>query len=326
MRYVLTTLSIILCFAAVGSAQTGTTGTITGSILDPNDAVILGTEVTVSSGSFSRSAFPEPRSGRFSFEVPAGIYTITTKQTEWFSVRRASFIVRNGETTTIDLRPRLYFRSQALVVDRNGRRDAYEYYPRAKVEEFLPFSDSPSNVFVEFETKQGSGDTTEYRNAFLTYNALSISADLIQVDRKTLSVHATGGVVIDHDGTHKKSNSFKLHIERPSNVLKNGGQPLSANTSLKEKVISAGWMNSRATNFEQPAYPKNIKKPRPKAQVDVRILTDADGNVISADVIRGPVEFHDAALTAARKLKFPPTTLSGVPAKVSGWLSYRFNP
>ena len=97
-------------------------------------------------------------------------------------------------------------------------------------------------------------------------------------------------------------------------------------TPQKEKVIIAGWMNSRALNFQHPQYPSTIKKPRSAARVEVRIMTDVDGNVISADVSRGPVDFHDAALDAARNLKFPRTLLSGIPTKVSGWVSYDFKP
>lgn len=85
-------------------------------------------------------------------------------------------------------------------------------------------------------------------------------------------------------------------------------------------------MNSRAVNFENPTYPKSIKKPRPSARVEVRIITDEDGNVESAEISRGPVKFHDAALEAARKLKFPVMALSGIPTKVSGWVSYDFRP
>ncbi|HMU32460.1 MAG TPA: TonB family protein [Pyrinomonadaceae bacterium] len=107
----------------------------------------------------------------------------------------------------------------------------------------------------------------------------------------------------------------------------NGGYSLShVNAPQKEKVIIAGWMNSRATNFQNPLYPSAIKKPRPAARVEVRIMTDADGNVISAYVSRGPTDFHNAALDAVRKLKFPPTSLSGVPTKVSGWISFDFKP
>lgn len=98
---------------------------------------------------------------------------------------------------------------------------------------------------------------------------------------------------------------------------------LNVNTPRNEKIISAGWMNRRAISFKQPQYPPDIK-PKQTARVDVKITTDVDGNVVNADIIRGPVRFHDAALEAARELKFPPTTLSGVPTKVSGWVSFDF--
>lgn len=98
------------------------------------------------------------------------------------------------------------------------------------------------------------------------------------------------------------------------------------NPPPKEKIISAGWMNRRALNFVEPAYPSTIMNGRKAGRVEVRILTDETGMVISAEIIRGPAEFHDAAIEAAKKLKFRPTLLSGVPTKVSGWVSYDFKP
>jgi len=107
----------------------------------------------------------------------------------------------------------------------------------------------------------------------------------------------------------------------------NAGYALAhVNVPRKEKMISAGWLNRRALNFKDPKYPSEIEKPRPSARVEVRIVTDTEGNVVSAEVSRGPVAFHNAALEAARKLKFSPTQLSGVPIKVSGWVSYDFKP
>lgn len=94
----------------------------------------------------------------------------------------------------------------------------------------------------------------------------------------------------------------------------------------KEKIISAGWMNNRANNFTKPEYPSGLSGSRRVERVEVRILTDENGNVITAEIIRGRQEFHKAAIEAARKLTFPPTRLSGVLIKVSGWISYDFNP
>jgi TonB family protein len=94
----------------------------------------------------------------------------------------------------------------------------------------------------------------------------------------------------------------------------------------KERVVSAGWLNNRALNFANPEYPREITGKRSQARVDVGILTDANGNVETANIIRGPSQFHNAALEAAKRLKFTPTLLSGVPVKVSGWVSFDFQP
>lgn len=99
------------------------------------------------------------------------------------------------------------------------------------------------------------------------------------------------------------------------------------NEPPKERIITAGWLNRRALEFPQPLYPADLQgKQRIKAQVDVRVLIGTDGNVISAEVIRGPAEFHNAAVEAAKKAKFEPTFLSGQATKVSAWLSYIFKP
>jgi len=99
-----------------------------------------------------------------------------------------------------------------------------------------------------------------------------------------------------------------------------------SNPTPKERIISAGWMNGRALNYVKPDYPSTIINDRKAAHVEVRILTDEAGKVVLAEIIRGPIEFQGAAIEAARKLKFEPILLSGVPTKVSGWVSYDFKP
>lgn len=97
------------------------------------------------------------------------------------------------------------------------------------------------------------------------------------------------------------------------------------NPPPKERIISAGWMNSRALNFADPAFPTGVPKSK-AGRVDVRIVTDVEGAVISAEIIRGPAELHQAAIEAAKKLRFQPTLLSDIPTKVSGWVSFTFRP
>ncbi|HTK38689.1 MAG TPA: energy transducer TonB [Pyrinomonadaceae bacterium] len=93
-----------------------------------------------------------------------------------------------------------------------------------------------------------------------------------------------------------------------------------------EKIISAGFIQGRALSLPSPIYPAKLTGKKIKAQVDVRILIDTDGSVISAETLRGPKEFYKASIDAALRAKFPPTFLSGQAVKVSGWLTYDFNP
>lgn len=89
-----------------------------------------------------------------------------------------------------------------------------------------------------------------------------------------------------------------------------------------EPIIYAGFINSKAIELPKPKYPKTAKKL--SGQVYVKVLIDYSGNVISAEPIKGDAEFFDVSVEAAKKAKFPTTTLSGKPAKLVGTIIYNF--
>jgi len=97
-------------------------------------------------------------------------------------------------------------------------------------------------------------------------------------------------------------------------------------TTPNEKIISAGFLKGRALSLPSPIYPPELTGKKIRAKVDVQILVGTDGNVISAEILRGPKEFYKASIDAAFKAKFPPIFWSGQPVRVSGWLTYDFNP
>lgn len=61
-------------------------------------------------------------------------------------------------------------------------------------------------------------------------------------------------------------------------------------------------------------------------KVKVEILIDEDGNVVSARVTDGKPLLNETSVKAARKAKFAPTFIDGIPVKVAGILSYNFVP
>lgn len=91
-----------------------------------------------------------------------------------------------------------------------------------------------------------------------------------------------------------------------------------------EKILNGGVIAGKAISLPQPKYPKKARKQSISGDVQVRVLIDFSGNIISAEAIKGPKELFKAAVEAAKKAKFTPTLLDGKPVKVSGIIIYRF--
>ena len=88
--------------------------------------------------------------------------------------------------------------------------------------------------------------------------------------------------------------------------------------------ISGGVLNGKAIKLVQPPYPAIAKAAHASGQVQVQVIIDEEGNVISAHAVSGHPLLQGAAIAAARASKFGPTKLSGIPVKVTGVLIYNF--
>ena len=91
------------------------------------------------------------------------------------------------------------------------------------------------------------------------------------------------------------------------------------------KPVSGGILNGKALNLPAPVYPELAKRARTSGVVEVEVVIDLSGKVISAKALKGPIMLQTAAEDAARRAKFSPTLLSGQPVKVSGVISYNFS-
>jgi protein TonB len=88
---------------------------------------------------------------------------------------------------------------------------------------------------------------------------------------------------------------------------------------------SGGVFQGSATKRVEPRYPRDAILGRISGSVVVEVTTDEQGGVISARAISGPVELRGAAVEAAREWAFRPTSLSGMPVKVIGTITFNFN-
>jgi protein TonB len=66
------------------------------------------------------------------------------------------------------------------------------------------------------------------------------------------------------------------------------------------------------------------KSARVYGVVEVEVVIDINGKVISAKAVRGPGLLQQAAEMAAKLARFTPTLLSGQPMKVVGVITYNF--
>jgi protein TonB len=110
-------------------------------------------------------------------------------------------------------------------------------------------------------------------------------------------------------------------------VVKSDGEAPAARPVVKGplKPVSGGILNGKAVSLPTPTYPEVAKRAHSTGVVEVQVVIDISGKVISAKAVGGPVLLRDAAEKAALQAKFSPTLLSGQPVKVAGVITYNFS-
>ena len=90
------------------------------------------------------------------------------------------------------------------------------------------------------------------------------------------------------------------------------------------KPVSGGVLNGKALSLPTPVYPDVARRMRTEGVVQVEVVVDENGKVVSARALSGPGMLRDAAVKAASLAHFSPTKLSGMPVKVTGMINYNF--
>ena len=101
-------------------------------------------------------------------------------------------------------------------------------------------------------------------------------------------------------------------------------QPQTSGESNENRPIEGGIVNGKAIELPAPKYPPEARKAHASGQVQVKVIIDETGKVISAEPLFGPDSLREAAVEAAKRARFTPTLVAGVPSKVSGIIIYNF--
>jgi TonB family protein len=100
--------------------------------------------------------------------------------------------------------------------------------------------------------------------------------------------------------------------------------PVMGATTKSEGTNSAGVLNGRAIHLVQPPYPAIARMSHAQGTVEVQVIIDEAGEVISARAISGHPLLQAASVGAAKASKFSPTKLCGEPVRVAGIIVYNF--
>lgn len=92
----------------------------------------------------------------------------------------------------------------------------------------------------------------------------------------------------------------------------------------KPPVISKGVITSEAISLPAPPYPQMAKVMHLQGKVNIQVLIDETGKVVTARALDGHPLFRQASEKAAYQARFSPTRLGDQPVKVSGVISYNF--
>jgi TonB family protein len=112
----------------------------------------------------------------------------------------------------------------------------------------------------------------------------------------------------------------KRHRRRPAV----GRAPFVPSGCVIMPPLDGGSLDGKELESSAPVYPAGVREKRISGSVVVEVLVDEKGLVSSARALRGPYLLHQAAVEAARRTRFPVTSLSDRPVQVKGLLTYKF--
>ena len=119
-----------------------------------------------------------------------------------------------------------------------------------------------------------------------------------------------------------------LATEEPVEIEKPRVEPppvVAEKPKVQKPLVSGGVLNGKATSLPKPNYSAAAKAVGAQGQVNVQVLIDEAGRVVSANAVSGHPLLKPEAERAARNARFTPTLLTGVPVKVTGVIVYNFS-
>lgn len=107
-------------------------------------------------------------------------------------------------------------------------------------------------------------------------------------------------------------------------VLREDAPVVKQQETVEKRVVNLGVVTSQALSLPQPVYPQLAKAAGVQGPVNVEIMIDETGRVISAHATSGNPLLRQESERAAYRARFTPTLLSKQPVKAKGIITYNF--
>jgi len=199
-------------------------------------------------------------------------------------------------------------RGKAVPEDKNNKYPTFETY-REQIDGKYWF---PTYSYADDELTFGNGNVVRMR--------LLVKYTDFVVGRGKVTITEIG----DAPPGSEKPEPPKLE-SKPNTPSQTQTRP--SETSGQSEVVAPAEgeiLNSRALELPAPKYPAEARRVHEFGEVQVKVLVDETGKVISAEAIFGPDSLRQAAVDAAKLARFAPRVVDGITVRVSGILTYDF--
>ena len=131
----------------------------------------------------------------------------------------------------------------------------------------------------------------------------------------------------DTSSGQKTNEKRKNSIDQAVAEARERGETIieSCLVDCEDAAIQEGFEPGKIINRPQPAYPPIAAAAHATGTVEVKVIVDVDGKVISAASISGHPLLQGASVNAARYTRFTPAKYKGEPVKVVGVIPYTFD-
>ncbi|HEY0546239.1 MAG TPA: TonB family protein [Pyrinomonadaceae bacterium] len=158
---------------------------------------------------------------------------------------------------------------------------------------------------------------------------VSLSNSGVAVASPSPALAASKGITTPPPAASNSSPASTSNPQAKTESAKNdAGAAASANAQSSATVagqpLNVGSLLEQATQRISPTYPAFAKTAHVSGVVRVELVVDEKGSVVSAQSNTGPVMLRQAAVDAARRWKFRPTTTDGQAVRVTGFLNFNF--